>query len=258
MKDNKIFRWFTIGVYVSLYALVAVISLICSTDFFNLAHGGIMAWSLAIAFEIGQAACLVSTIVLPKQKLGMVWVMFLLLTAFQCMGNTFAAYIHLHDYEGWIELFGLVDMELIAQKRVLASISGAILPIVALGFVKCLVDYLNPDTNAAEQPKDVQTEPTPSDPVDEPNDEPVDEPNDEPNDEPVDEPVDEPNDEPEPEPQQDDAPSTDERAETPNTRITTPTDAVKDAVEQKVIMMRDVNGKQLPVNVNFPLYGRSK
>ena len=240
MKDNKIFRWFTIGVYVSLYALVAVISLICSTDFFNLAHGGIMAWSLAIAFEIGQAACLVSTIVLPKQKLGMVWVMFLLLTAFQCMGNTFAAYIHLHDYEGWIELFGLVDMELIAQKRVLASISGAILPIVALGFVKCLVDYLNPDTNAAEQPKDVQTEPTPSDPVDEPNDEPVDEPVDE------------------PEPEQDDAPSADERAETPNTRITTPTDAVKDAVEQKVIMMRDVNGKQLPVNVNFPLYGRSK
>jgi len=75
----------------------------------------------------------------------MVWTLFILLTAMQAMGNTYYAYTHLDNFNSWIELFGLVDEELIYQKRTLSIISGAILPFVALGFIKSLVDYIKPD-----------------------------------------------------------------------------------------------------------------
>jgi hypothetical protein len=38
----------------------------------------------------------------------------------------------------------MVDEDLIYQKRILSLISGAILPLVSLGFIKSLVDYIKP------------------------------------------------------------------------------------------------------------------
>jgi predicted membrane protein len=107
-----------------------------------------LAVSLAIAFEIGAAASLASLIALDKMNKTMVWFLFVLLTAMQAMGNTYYAYTHLDNFNSWIELFGLVDEELIYQKRILSIISGAILPLVALGFIKSLVDYIKPDESA--------------------------------------------------------------------------------------------------------------
>lgn len=146
-KNGRIARGSVIGIYVGLYLLVAIISLICSIKFFALAHTGGMSWALAIAFELGQAACLISTFALPKGKRGIVWFMFILLTLFQMMGNTYAAYVALADYEGWIELFNLVEWAPLAQKRLLAIISGAILPAVALGFIECLTKYIDDPNN---------------------------------------------------------------------------------------------------------------
>jgi hypothetical protein len=103
-----------------------------------------LAISLAIAFEVGAAASLASIITLDKMNKGIVWGLFILLTLMQAMGNTYYTYVHLINFQGWIELFGLVDEELIYQKRVLSIVSGAILPIVALGFIKSLVDYIKP------------------------------------------------------------------------------------------------------------------
>jgi hypothetical protein len=68
----------------------------------------------------------------------------------QAMGNTYYAYTHLANFQGWIELFGLTEEDLIYQKRVLSIVSGAILPIVALGFIKSLVDYIKPTDEAAQ------------------------------------------------------------------------------------------------------------
>ena len=62
----------------------------------------------------------------------------------QMMGNTYYAFKNLHDIQNWIDLFGLTDEEPIFQKRIMAIISGAILPLVALGFIKSLVDYIRP------------------------------------------------------------------------------------------------------------------
>jgi len=146
-------HWFTIIVFVFLYAVVSIISTIHVVDFFRLSNPDWLAISLAIAFEIGAAASLAALIVLDKINQTLVWLLFITLTSMQAMGNTYYAFIHLADYRSWIELFGLVEWEVIAQKRILAIISGAILPLIALGFIKSLVDYIRPE-NALIKKKD--------------------------------------------------------------------------------------------------------
>ena len=142
---NKIVHTGIIAIFCSLYFLVATISMINSVAFFNLSHEGFMSWSLAIGFELGAAASLGAIIILEKTNRAMVWGLFLLLTSFQMMANSFHAYINLEEYMGWIELFGLQEEEPLFQKRVLSIISGAVLPLVALGFIKSLVDYIRPE-----------------------------------------------------------------------------------------------------------------
>ena len=145
MEKNRIVHLGIIGIFVSLYFLVATISMINSVAFFDLSHHGLMNWALAIGFELGAAASLAAIIILEKTNKTMVWGLFILLTCFQMMANSYHAFVNLEDYMGWIELFGLEEEEPIFQKRVLSVVSGAVLPIVALGFIKSLTDYLRPE-----------------------------------------------------------------------------------------------------------------
>ena len=125
--------------------MVSVISTIHVIDFFKLSNPTWLAVSLAIAFEVGAAASLASLIALDKMNKSLIWMLFFLLTAMQAMGNTYYAFVHLEDFKSWSELFGLIEEDEIFQKRVLSIVSGAILPIVALGFIKSLVDYIRPE-----------------------------------------------------------------------------------------------------------------
>ena len=164
--SKKSVSYFIIGTFVSLYLMVSVISTIHVIDFFRLSNPTWLAVSLAIAFEIGAAASLASLISLDKMNKGMVWGLFIILTLMQAMGNTYYAYTHLQNFQGWIELFGLVEEELIYQKRVLSVISGAVLPVVALGFIKSLVDYIKPEDDKKESADEVvQVESQVTDPI---------------------------------------------------------------------------------------------
>jgi hypothetical protein len=151
MNKEKLVQYFIIGTFVSLYIIVSVISTIHVIDFFKLSNPEWLAISLAIAFEIGAAASLASLITLDKMNKALIWALFIILTLMQMMGNAYYAYVHLENYQAWIELFGLVEEEAITQKRILAIISGAILPIVALGFIKSLVDYIKPSKAKPEK-----------------------------------------------------------------------------------------------------------
>lgn len=146
MEDKKNWvSYFIIGTFVTLYLLVSIISTIHVVEFFELSNPQWLAISLAVAFEVGAAASLASLIALKKMNKGLVWMLFILLTAMQAMGNTYYAYVNLTDFTAWSELFGLIEEELIYQKRILSLVSGAVLPIVALGFIKSLVDYIKPE-----------------------------------------------------------------------------------------------------------------
>lgn len=143
--NSKALRYFIIGTFVTLYLMVSVISTIHVIDFFRMSNPNWLAVSLAIAFEVGAAASLASIIALEKMNRTLIWSLFITLTFMQMMGNTYYAYTNLENFQSWVELFGLVDSEPIIQKRILALVSGAILPLVALGFIKSLVDYIRPE-----------------------------------------------------------------------------------------------------------------
>ena len=160
-KRDNIVKWSIIGIFVGLYALVSIISTIHVIDFFKLSNPDWLAITLAIAFEIGAAASLAAIVILDKTSKSLVWMLFLLITGMQMMGNMYYAYVHLEDYINWSELFGIMEEEIIFQKRVLSIVSGAILPIVALGFIKSLVDYIKPSKSAElieeyEEVKDIE------------------------------------------------------------------------------------------------------
>jgi hypothetical protein len=150
MNKNKWINGFIIGTFVSLYALVSIVSTIHVIDFFELSNPYWLAVTLAIGFELGAAASLAAILTLDKMNKTLVWGLFIAITAMQMQGNMYHAFININEYQKWVELFNLIEWEPLAQKRLLATVSGAILPLVALGFIKSLVDYIRPDSSNGE------------------------------------------------------------------------------------------------------------
>lgn len=146
METNKIIKYSTASLYVVLYVIVATISCICSVDFFEMTHTNMSSIILAISFEIGSMGCLFGALTTLRNKdNALIWIMFVFLTLMQMMNNTYYSYVHIENYKDWIELFDLVDMEEITQKRIISIISGCVLPIVSLSFIHLLVDLLRAD-----------------------------------------------------------------------------------------------------------------
>ena len=148
--ENTLIKRFVIGTFVSLYALVSIISTIHVIDFFELSNPYWLAVTLAIGFEIGAAASLASLVILKKMNKTIVWSLFIAITLMQMQGNMYYAFVNLGDFSAWSELFDLIEEDLIYQKRILAFVSGAILPLIALGFIKSLVDYIKPEDDVEE------------------------------------------------------------------------------------------------------------
>jgi hypothetical protein len=149
-NKDKIVRIFIISIFVSLYILTSTVSTIHVIDFFELGNPRWLAITLAIAFEIGAAASLASLVILKKMNKTLVWSLFIAITLMQIQGNMFFSYKNLHDFQQWSELFNLMEEEPIFQKRILSLVSGAILPLIALGFIKSLVDYIKPENKKDE------------------------------------------------------------------------------------------------------------
>ena len=147
---NTLIKRFVIGTFVSLYALVSIISTIHVIDFFELSNPYWLAVTLAVGFEIGAAASLASLVILKKMNKTIVWSLFIAITLMQMQGNMYYAFINLGDFSAWSELFDLIEEDLIYQKRILSFVSGAILPLIALGFIKSLVDYIKPEDDEEE------------------------------------------------------------------------------------------------------------
>ena len=154
MDKNKLVSNFVIGTFVTLYLLVSIISTIHVIDFFELSNPYWLAVTLAIGFEIGAAASLASLVILKKMNKTLVWALFITITLMQMQGNMYYAFINMDDFNSWAELFALIEEEPIFQKRVLAAISGAILPLVALGFIKSLIDYIKPEEDEDDEVRD--------------------------------------------------------------------------------------------------------
>ncbi len=154
-KTPKIF-WVILSAFLLVPIIVSVVSTIHVINFFELSNWYGLALTLAIAFEIGALSALAGLVALDKINKNVVYSIFFLLTLYQVMGNTYFAYDFISNkmltnpdlIKNWTELFGFsTDPEdTITVKRVIAIISGAILPIVSLCFLDLSVDYIQKST----------------------------------------------------------------------------------------------------------------
>jgi hypothetical protein len=137
-----------------LYISISTISTIHLIDFFKLGNNLWMSTVLAISFEIGALASLSALFILAKANKQLIVSIFLSLTAIQLMGNMYYSYINLDtDYiNKWFELFWLSDSPEITKKRILAAVLGIPLPLIALGFIKSLIDYIAPSKRISTTP----------------------------------------------------------------------------------------------------------
>lgn len=140
---DKLSRW-VIGIYISLYIVISFVSTMHSVSFFGMTNDVWMARSLAGAFELGQLAAMAGLMTLERSSKKLIATLMITLTAMQIMANMYFSYAHVNDALAWFELFGLQNTDPIVAKRILAAVSGGLLPLIALGFSKSLVDYLKP------------------------------------------------------------------------------------------------------------------
>ena len=147
---NSKIVWTIIISFLLVPLVVSVVSTIHVINFFELSNYYPLALTLALAFEIGALSALAGLVAMGKINKNVVWFIFILLTAFQMMGNTYYAYDIITNrmkdnpdlIKNWSELFGLADDDTVTVKRIIAIFSGAVLPVVSLSFLDLLIDYI--------------------------------------------------------------------------------------------------------------------
>ena len=150
MKKFFTKRTIYIILFTILYAVVAFSSFYHAVAFFGLANNLWMSVILAFAFEIGQAAVLLSLLTSSKdRKRIMPWILMTMFTLVQVIGNVFSSYKYLvthssGDLQYFKEpIFIWTDIPDNEANVIITYIVGAILPITALLLTGMITNYLN-------------------------------------------------------------------------------------------------------------------
>ena len=140
-----------IVLFIILYIAIGTVSIIHAINFFAISNENWLAIILAVAFEIGQAAVLFSLLV-NKSKKTMPWILMIVLTLVQVLGNVYSSYQYAALYSTEeikyftdSVLFYLQDPNPQVNQVMISYITGAILPIVALCMTSMIVDVSGVD-----------------------------------------------------------------------------------------------------------------
>lgn len=146
-----------IGLFGVLYFLVGIVSLMHSFAFFGLANNSAMSVMLGCCFEIGQVAVLMSLLTSKKEQGRMMpWVLMVICTIVQIMGNVFSSYKYIMqnsiaDLVYFKQpVFVWTDLPDDVTTVIVTYIVGGILPIIALCMTGMVSNYLmdeDPDDN---------------------------------------------------------------------------------------------------------------
>jgi hypothetical protein len=149
MKKNKFLYWGLIAAFFLLYIFVAFVSTLHAISFFELTNIPYMAVLLAIAYEIGQASVLFAILMTENKTKLLAWLMMILLTSVQVVGNVYASFKFMdssgsNDWTFWQRsiLFWLEADGPEMFKVIISWITGALLPIVALGMTALVAENL--------------------------------------------------------------------------------------------------------------------
>lgn len=162
--NNKILYKVFIWTFIVLYAGTAFISYCHSIEFFNIGNESWMSYILGAIFELGQATVLASLLLTNNKKTLLPWLLMILLTAVQVIGNTYSVFKFMslseNNYYIYLSKPLLFWIEGISQDTVMiiiAWIIGAMLPIVALAMTSMVTNQMKlqsvpEENNIKEEP----------------------------------------------------------------------------------------------------------
>lgn len=146
---NKGIYWALIITFIALYVAVAFVSTLHAITFFQLANTLGLAILLGAAYEIGQATVLFSILMTHNKNKLLAWGMMFLLTALQVTANVYASFKFMdgsgsNDWTYWQRaiLFAVQDQSAEMYKIIISWISGALLPLVALGMTALVAENI--------------------------------------------------------------------------------------------------------------------
>ena len=172
-KQSKRIYWWLIGTFAALYLAVAFVSTLHAITFFQLANSFGLAILLGAAYEVGQASVLFSILMSQNKNKFLAWSMMFLLTALQVTANVYASFKFMDasgstDWTYWQRaiLFGVQADSPETYKVIISWISGALLPLVALGMTALVADQIKmlnePDLPIIEaEPEEEEDDDTP-------------------------------------------------------------------------------------------------
>lgn len=161
MTNRNLYKFFIIT-FAILYAATAGISFFHAIEFFNIGNVKWMSVTLAAVFEVGQATVLASLLLSDNNKAIMPWILMILLTTVQIIGNVYSTYkfMALSDinYYQYLEKPLLFWANGISQDTVMVIISyiiGALLPIVALCMTSMAANNIKLQSNINNSHEDL-------------------------------------------------------------------------------------------------------
>jgi len=153
-----------IGLFATLYLIVAFSSFWHAIEFFALTNYSWMSIVLAFAFEVGQAAVLLAILTSTKDRSKFTpWILMCILTLVQIIGNVYSSYkyIMLNASENLRffkePIFIWMDLPDAQATVIITYISSAILPLCALLLTSMIANYLE-DNNKEEKIEEVVEE----------------------------------------------------------------------------------------------------
>lgn len=163
-KSKWLYRFF-IGGFVVLYLATALISFCHAMEFFTIGNVKWMAITLAAVFEVGQMVVLSSLLLSNNKKTIIPWILLVILTTVQVIGNVFSVYKYISVSDNGYYVYlqkSLIDWWLsgVSQETIVVIISwiiGALLPIIALFMTSMVannINLLSNEENASESKKD--------------------------------------------------------------------------------------------------------
>lgn len=142
--------WALIITFSLLYLCVGFVSTLHSITFFHLANSLGLAILLGVTYELGQASVLFSILLTKNKDNYLPWGLMFLLTALQVTANVYASFKYMvggasTDWMYWQKsiLFGVQASSPEMYQVIISWISGALLPVVALGMTALVAQNLN-------------------------------------------------------------------------------------------------------------------
>lgn len=160
--------WGLIATFTLLYLLVAFVSTLHAIDFFGLTNNVSLAILLGVAYEVGQASVLFSILMTKNKEKFLPWALMFLLTGLQVTANVYASFKHMtitgsDDWTYWytsiLKIFGVTGGSTETYQVIISWISGALLPIVALGMTALVANNIKLITEDGDDVEDGSEEP---------------------------------------------------------------------------------------------------